>query len=409
MNKKIGKKELFPAFLIFFGILTILTCSENALSIGISSVELPKYVIAEPHFTASYEFTANGYGSDTAPYVNGDLSKYVTLSEPELIAPYQKRFIATLSIPAEFNESPGMHSIMIGAEEIIPPSSGGITVRTRVQSPLNVFILYPYKYLDARIETQNVNENETVTIKVYVVNLGKPFINMIKINVEIYNASNVKIKELRQSALSLDSGKDTFFDFELNTTGMRGGEYYANATVDYDGLLKYVEKENFMIGQMRVKVIEYTKKLYSGMINKFEIKAFNEWNGVIEDAYAEINVYTPGKNLTSKTATDRINPLSNTEFMGYIDANNTIPGEYPVKINLFYEKDKTVERGTVSIVKLSERYLPGSLWMIAGLAIGMILVILTLINVILLLKRGNKEKPQQVQQQQPPQQPQNPK
>ncbi|MCX6706859.1 MAG: hypothetical protein NT001_01820 [Candidatus Woesearchaeota archaeon] len=395
MERKKGKRQLFLSFLVLFSALIGLISAEPAMSIGISSLSvLPAYLIATPYLTASYDFTANGYGSDTEPYVDGDLSKYMALSKPEIMGPYQKKFTATLSLPGDFNESAGMHHIMIGAREIVPPSAGGISVMTRVQSPLNVFVLYEGKYIDATLTTQNVNVNEIDDIKVTVVNLGKQFINMLKVKVDIYNASSVKIKELQESELGLESGKEKDFDFELNTTGMLAGDYTATATIDYDESLKDLSRK-FIIGQMRVKVIDYTKRLYSGMINKFDIKAANEWNGIISSAYAEVNIYTPQKNLTSRTATENINPLGEAQFTGYIDANGTVPGDYPVKIDLFYEEDKSVERGTVSIVKPSEMFLPGNLWFIAGLAIGIILIILTFINVVLLLKRGKNDKAQE--------------
>lgn len=395
MRQRRGKKELFFGFLVLFSITIISLLAEPAMSIGIStSSVLPKYLIAGPYLAASYDFTAYGYGRDIELYVDGDLRKYVNLSEPEITAPYQKKFTATLSLPGDFNETPGMHDIMIGASEVIPQSEDGINVMTRVQSPLHVFVLYEGKYIDATLTTQNVNVNETANIRVTVVSLGKQFINMLKVKIDIYNASNVKIKELQQSQLGLESGKETAFDFELNTTGMLAGDYLAAATIDYDGSLKDLSKK-FIIGQMRVKVTDYTKRLYSGMINKFDIKAANEWNGVIGSIYAEVNIYTPEKNLTARTATESIQPLSDAEFTGYIDANGTMPGDYPVKIDLFYGEDKSVERGTVSILKQSERFFPSNIWFIAGLAIGIILIILAFINVILLLKRDKKDKTQQ--------------
>src|SRR3989344_980527 len=179
MDKKTG------LFLIMAAVMLI--SIRTAESMGLGSVNMPpSYVMAaEPYKTESFDFIADGYENDMEPYAEGDLKDYVTFSAPEEIGPYRKRFTATITIPGEMNATPGPHSMHIGAVEKIDGSSG-INVRTRVYYPLDIFVLYPYKYIETSLKTQNVNENETAQFYVTVRNFGKVDINVLKSRIEVF-------------------------------------------------------------------------------------------------------------------------------------------------------------------------------------------------------------------------------
>ena len=361
--------------------------SQAVFSIGLKTGPLPDYIVAQPLKQQTFEFVADGFGNDIRPYfiADPDLEGYIKLSEPEVVGPSQKKFKVAISFPEVITAEPGFREVLVGAEELIA-EGGGVVPKTKVQYRLKIFILYQEKYIDADFTTQNVNVNEIADFSVNVRNFGVPDIKVLMATVEVYNASGSMEREIESGFYSVLSGEEETIHLQLNTTGMLAGERNATAIIYYDGDEMSINK-SFRIGHMKVKVTDYTKQLYTGKINKFNIGLENEWNGMISSIYADIAVETPSKNLSTRTAAGSIKPLSEGTLEGYIDTEDVLPGEYPVKIELYYENDKSVERGVVNIVKPSLLEAAGNPWFVVGVLVLLIIIVLTIINVWLLMKR----------------------
>ncbi len=370
-------------------LLAAIILAQPSQAIGLSSEPLPDYIIAEPRKTVSFEFVANGFGNDVMPYVEGELKDYVTLSEAELVGRSKKKFTATLRFPANITAEPGMHKIMVGAAEVVERESGGINVRTRVQSPLNVFILYPGKYITASLKTQNVDTNETADFKLTISNLGKQDIRLINAVLNIYDSNKTLVKKAESGYFPLASGQKRTKNIGVDTAGLAAGEYNVTAVINYDSSRMSINK-SFRIGQMKVNAINYTRSIYSGRINKFNVEVENEWNNEV-NAFAVVTVSAEPHNITAKTATEPIPPLSRNTLTGHLDANNTVPGEYPVMIEVHYGKNKAVHRGNITVLKPGILEAPKSLVITGGLAVVALIILLTIINVMLLLKRKKRD------------------
>ncbi|MCX8147590.1 MAG: hypothetical protein N3D84_03935, partial [Candidatus Woesearchaeota archaeon] len=206
-------------------VLFLIFLSLSVYSIGLSSQPLPSYIIAEPGAEHSFFFIADGFGHKVDLYILGDLKDYVSLENVQEIGNSKKSFTAKVSFPEEIDAAPGIHTVFIGAAEIDETKRSGISVLTKVQSPLRIFVLYPGKYLEIAFYTQNVNENETANFRIEIKNFGKEDIDEIYAVVDIYNYANDKVKSITTEKYSLKSGKEDVIPVDVNTTGMMGGAY----------------------------------------------------------------------------------------------------------------------------------------------------------------------------------------
>jgi len=378
-------RKRFLLIMMFISLFII--ASDSALSIGLRTGDIPRYIVAKPFGEHSFTFIADGFGRDVRPYfiADPDLEGYVSLSEAKVVGPSLKEFTVTIRFPENITAEPGMREILVGAEEMIDEGKG-IVPKTKVQYRVNIYILYPEKYIDAHFSTQNVNENETADFGVEVSNFGVPDIKVLMVTVDIFNSTNDRIKQAESGLHSLKSGETDVIHVQLDTTGMKAGTYNATANVYYDGSELPLDG-SFRIGHMKVRVVNYTQAIFAEKINRFDVEVENEWNGKIDSILADITIATPSRNLTARTTTESMGMLSKMILTGFVDADGIEPGEYPVKIELFYEKDKSVHRGTVQILKPSILAAAGNLWLGIGIAVLVLIIILTIINVIILLKR----------------------
>ncbi|MBU0535657.1 MAG: hypothetical protein KKE20_01730, partial [Nanoarchaeota archaeon] len=225
-----------------FLIIILIVLSQSALSIGLSTIEIPKYIVALPNEKHVFSFEANGYTYDVLPYVVGDpdLTEYVILTEAKETYPYHKQFDAILQFPAEINATPGLRTVFVGAEEILAGTSQGVSAKTKVQYALKIQVLYDTRYIEASFSTQNVNMNSIADFAVGVKNFGKPNIKVLMVTVDVYSNGDL-IKEITSDLYSLNSGKEINIPIQLNTSGMKPGDYNATATVYYDGDEKPLE------------------------------------------------------------------------------------------------------------------------------------------------------------------------
>ena len=83
------------------------------------------------------------------------------------------------------------------------------------------------------------------------------------------------------------------FEASFDTKGLRPGNYSATANMDFDGMKK-TDSDNFRIGNLNVKVVDYTKELDNSGIKRFDVTVESEWNdpdSKFLQSYQRINQY----------------------------------------------------------------------------------------------------------------------
>jgi len=164
-------KRLMYCLIFLFILLPLI----SAGSIGISPSKVQLFF--EPNLEKTFTFKA--FSSDPNQYISielrGDLTEYVTISKTRFLKGGQ--FDVHVELPASI-DIPGNHRILIAAVPAINESLqksvlGGKAV---VQTPIDIFVPYPGKYVEAEFEIDDVSEGENALYKLNLHSLGTDFV-----------------------------------------------------------------------------------------------------------------------------------------------------------------------------------------------------------------------------------------
>ena len=349
-------------------------------------------------WSQSYQIiTTSDYTQDYTLYVKGDLAEYVTLEPDHFkdIAPGANPFFtATLRLPEGLDTQirPGVHQLFVGAVETASATGGGVGVLTGSAGKIDVMFLYPGKYLEATLNVKDVEVNKPANFDVSAYNGGKEDINSVRAKIEVYGSENNKIATLYTEEKSIKSNARDTLHAQLDTSGLKSGEYKAIATVYYDGKEIKTNEARFKIGSLEVRIIDHTKEVPAGKINPFDIKIESRWNNNIPDVYASVTI---GKQ-TFQTPTTSIAPWETKTITGYFDTSSVRMGEYDVQIILYYS-DKTAEvTGKVNVTEPEEGIMPAPA-VSTTTALLVIIIILLVIADIIYLAYSKKKKQEELE------------
>lgn len=389
-------------FFIFFILFSLFSASSGA--IGLRGFLLKDEFIFEPGITKTYEYylvthsETQDYELYTSMRYGANLTQYVTLSNTLLkqIPPGSSvPFSATLSLPDTL-DYPGWHEIRVGVRET-SIGGGNVGAFAGSEGRIIILVLYPYKYLEAKLNASNINVNGSSSFSVKLNNYGSKDIGFIYGDLEVYDNSNNLIKNIRTKIIPLASKKESILDVVFDATNLSPGIYKVKGTIFYDENETKVETQ-FRIGELDVKLLDYKKRVYTNVIDKFYLNLASEWNGDIYDAYAIISVFNETKTfiINQRTPNTDLTPFGVSKLEMFLDFVNVFPGNYSLKMNLFYNgKNKDIllpiEVVNPPIVEVDKPsfadYLKENIILVMVVGINVILI---LIVVILLL--GRKEK-----------------
>jgi len=331
-------------FLFVFFCLLIIVPAVYSISISPSSIQIQ----FEPYYKNTYKFTV-GDADYIEVYKKGDLSEYVTINKTLFRGAGE--FTVTIALPEKI-ENPGKNRIFIGAIEA-PDGGGTVAAIAAIQTPIDIYVPYPGKYIESSFDAPDVNVDETVNFNLNVNNLGTDDISTVYAVVDVFGSSGSKIASLSSEKIKIPSKSSMNFKMPFDTKGLKAGQYSAKATVFYDGDKKVHEK-NFRIGDLVVAINSYTKTIFNGTINKFEIEVESGWNNKIENVYAVIDVKRRDGSLVIsglKTPTINLDPWEKKSFGIYIDTKGIYSGEYIIVITLNYRDKRTVVEDKLMILE----------------------------------------------------------
>lgn len=373
------KKKVF-----LFGMLFVFLIN-NVISLGISPA-IKEYNF-EPGFETSIDYSVFKDDPDLGleVYVEGDLAEYVELSEKKLNR--KNSFTATLKLPG-YIEKPGKHRIYIGAREKVDSEliSGTIGTSVAIQSVIVVNVAYPGKYVEASLKSHNVNLGEPINFELEIINKG---VEKIEISPRIDILSkNKTIESLFFDDREIQSQQNIKLKKTLDTSNYNAGVYDAVAIIDYGKIAK--AESEFRIGELVIRVVNYTKQFIIGGLESFAIEIESGWNEEIEGAYAEVFILDNLTNLVSfKTSTTNLIAWERKTIHGFFDTSNFTKGIYDANITLFYY-GKNIGKSSSGLFEIEfiEEINMLLVWAILG-------IVLVIIGVILLrryLKNENKKK-----------------
>ncbi|MBD3204628.1 hypothetical protein GF327_10135 [Candidatus Woesearchaeota archaeon] len=402
----------------------ILLCNTGQ-SIKITGETFRYNYIYEPGFTNEYSFNLvnndgqlSNYKVFMKPYRDsGDFSdSFEVIPEYfENVAPGEsKNFRVKLNFIGD-SANYGENMYLIGFNRL--NEKKGITATASVAIVYEIFVLYPYKYMEWSLSAPNLNINEKKKFKISFQNLGKKTIDSIQADIDIYNLENdsdLKVKQIKSSKMTgiLPREKDNL-NVEFDSTGLSPGNYKAVATLNWDENIS-IKERLFKIGSKNVLIHNFTKEFSVGAINKMDIDIESNWNTLIENIYADIEVYeedTNNKLSEFKSFNTNLEPWEKKSIDAYFDTTDIKKGQYLMKITLYYEGAKTEKQGMVDISDITNaetvKEIPGK---ITFKSVGknvvnfvkemnpliLLMILLVVVNFFLIgyliLNKSNKEK-----------------
>lgn len=346
------------------------------LMLGMSSMVLASTGVSPSYYEVNYkplleeEYAFNFFfdsGNNVEFEIFGDLADYATIKS-------QKRngnivtVIVKLSLPRKV-DVPGLHTLRVSGKEIIE-ASGGISLNLNVKGLIWIRVPYPSKYAELDFSSGLVNQGDSLPYELTVYSRGEEDIT-IKPKIQLYSLQGELVDEFSLSESIIKSAKEKTYSGELDTGTYFPGDYNLNAVVEYD-IGKIINKSILVrLGELKVKIINYTSTFEKDKLNHFKIEVESLWNDPLENVYADVSVMGyPLKNFVTPSL--KINPWSKRTLSGVLDSTDITEESLQLKITVNYE-DKT----TSQIVNVSKQTKgnPTSLFIILGVIIFLLIII----------------------------------
>lgn len=343
----------------------------------------------EPNLNQNFNAFVNnnmGYDAKVRLSARGGLGEYVTFSDEYLEIPEGERGFFTFNLKLPESIPPGRNRIDIGAEDVTPTTGGGISAKTAAYMGFYIRAPYPGKYVEASFRVGNIGKDEVATFDVDIINRGNETINKIGGIIEMFD------KDSKVDALTIDPifnikpSESRTLRAEWDSTGQSVGEYNAKAHINYDGEELELDT-NFKIGELLVKIINYTKEFYKDGINRFDVEIESFWNMDIDNVYGRINVEEQG----IETLRTKLGAWSKKTITAYLNTDNLAVGEHIANIKVYYEDKVAEETGNITVLPKREIEMPSKISSTTILLIA-IIVLLVIGNIILILHFIRHEK-----------------
>lgn len=342
-------------FLIVVVMLFAIMFCFNVNAVGIVGGDLNVFVDYEPGLVQQIDYNIMITNPDIEEYetfATGNLAKYISV-EPRFISGDSSdlSFQATLQLPVNEKElSAGKICGDVGVVEKVSEDTGGgvnIVTRTSAKARVCVRVLYEGKHVEAKLKIGSVNEGEILKPVVEVTNWGRENISSVNAEVFLYDTNGTEVGKTNTGSVSLGSKEEGRLESSFSTGNIGPGEFYGKAIVYYDGESTETGEAFFRIGTLFVEVIEYSKRIFAGRINEFNIELLSKWNKELENVYARIII----EDQDVKTMPAKLGAWATLRTKGYVDATSFELGEMPVRIMVFYADSKTVFDGVVEVVE----------------------------------------------------------
>ncbi len=395
-KKFVLKKIILVNLFVFFCISQFFLVSALRVTPAIIKINF------KPNFEGNPGFSVTGQTDNKLElFIEGDLEEYMTLSKDSL-PNTGGDFSVHIKLPEELDR-PGKHITYVGVrekpdEELL---GGAIGTAVVIKSVIAVYVPYPGKYLETELKAHDANIGEPITFQLSVRSMGDENLIM-KPTIEIYTEKGELVDTLYFREREIKSKEAIDLKKVLDTNGYVSGNYYAVSKVYYDDFVSE-SKTGFRIGELSVKILNYTKRIPIEGIQKFLVKIESGWNDRIDGAYAEVTIFnksyedfksgnldlTNSKILTKfRTSPTDLNPWQSETILGYVDTNGFVPGNYSSDITIiYYGRDKGKSTSEIVNVEFYEKESDLFFYLLAG-GIPLTLILIMLILFFLTRKKS---------------------
>jgi hypothetical protein len=342
--------------LIIFTMLVIIASAYNVSAAGMSGTHMKIFTDFEPGEQLTYTYNINP-SSKTNNYtytVRGPeyLLEAVSISfNPPYIgiinAGEKITFDATIGMSGELGP-PGLHKMFFGVAETPDSAGSGVSVRTGIEVPVTILVLYPEKYAQTHLEVADVSEGEPISFEVTVENWGEVNISSASATIYLYGPDNETLATFQTEDRPVESAGYSVLTAALNDPGLDPGEYSAKASVSWDGNISEAYTQ-FRVGTPELKILGYNDTIKSGEINLVVIELENEWNMPMSGVYASIRMDDMAK-TEIVTSPIELGPFEKGTLETYFNAESLVVGEYNARMTIHFNGGSKVQDITISVV-----------------------------------------------------------
>ena len=255
---------------------------------------------------------------------------------------------------------------------------------------------YPGKYIETNLIVSDVKEKQPLPMNLDINNLGTNDLKNIYSVFSVYNLEGQTLVSSQSQSISIKSKESSTLTTMLNPNTLAPAIYTLESETFYDGETKK-NQAIFRVGTLHIDILNFTKQIKSGSIQKFYIYAESKWNDPVEDVYATIVLsnLTGEKIIEARTRGYTFNSFDKIKIESFLDTTNMEPGEYIIEITLNYEDKISSKKSTILITSEPKKEKPFNISFefinttnIAIILLVIIVLLLLVFDLILLKKRG---------------------
>lgn len=363
---------------ILLVIVLVLMPLVQANALGISPSIFKLYFEPELERTFIFKVFSSDPNETISAGIQGDLAEYFEISKTSFLG--QGQFEVHMKLPSTLS-SPGNHRVLVVAAPVVDTEQlEGIEGVAVVRAPIDIFVPYPGKYIEAEFDVKDASAGEDTTFEIDIHNLGTDDL-MITPKLDIYDLNNNKLESKILNTEEFLSKEEKIIEGIIDSSEYAPGKYTAKVVVDFGEVLEL--EDEFRMGQLLVNITDYSYEFITGEINKFDVMVESLWNLPLEGVHVEVSITENGQILDFfKTESFGLKSFQIHKVTGFLDTTNIEPGRYLANIKVFYKTE--LENKLVAVYVKKPPI--GILWIILGIIAGIFLIGLFLLIIYLLIK-----------------------
>ena len=262
--------------------------------------------------------------------VEGTLAKYVSLNKKRISG--IETVVAKLNLPSNISDF-GLNQIYIVAGAVV----GAIKIN----------VPYPDKFVKLELNVPNANVGQDVKISLRISNVGQEPV-YANSSIKVYKGKKL-VKIFKGKFNRIDVSDSLKYDVSIQTSNYSAGDYNVVAMANY-GKKSATVNHPFHLGELSVRILNYTNKFYKNRIEKFEIYVESLDNENIKKIYAEVRVVDDVHNGFDTTPV-KLRAWGNKTLDGFFNTGGIAGKNVSLNITLHYDGRSSSKIVGVEIIK----------------------------------------------------------
>lgn len=337
---------------LFFFIIFFLLLVYPAYSISMNNMaKEDRFVLFEPYYQKEFSMYVFNAPKIESYMIGGDLEQYMTLIDT---APNSGSRELRMILKFEDYLAPGLYTVYFGGREL-SEIQGTVSARTAVASAITILSLYDGQYPIFGVTFNDVARNDKTEVKVTAENYGKQRIDAARAVIEVYDPNDALVKTLYTDYGTVESKMNLAAVTTLNTVfdsaGLNPGVYKWKVKLEYDGQSTAYQEGTFRIGDLSIRILDYTTNVYVNTTNRIIVRIESDWVGVIDDVYMKL--FVP-KNGPIKSPDLDMQKFQTASLEAYWETKGLDLGAYDIPVEIYYSGKTLSETLKINVLYSSE-------------------------------------------------------